>query len=96
MYKTTVPETAGFDFVTRHRIATGAVCSGLISSMGVTMDRVMAHALNGSTVAALTHVLYLWVLLNDFKRGSVQPGCILRGLRFWSTTIRLFKFVRCF
>ena len=25
-----------------------------------------------------------------FKRGSVQLGCILRGLRFQSTTIRFF------
>ena len=29
----------------------------------------------------------------SFKRGSVQPGCILGGLRFRSTAIRFFKFV---
>jgi hypothetical protein len=28
-----------------------------------------------------------------FKRGSVQPGCILGGLRFRSTAIRFFKCV---
>ena len=32
----------------------------------------------------------------DIKRGSVQPGCILGGLRFPSTAIRFFKFVWCF
>jgi hypothetical protein len=30
------------------------------------------------------------------KRGSVQPGCILGGLRFRSTTLRSLKFVCCF
>ena len=30
-----------------------------------------------------------------FKRGSVQPGCILDGLRFWSIAIRFFKLVWC-
>ena len=30
-----------------------------------------------------------------FKRGSVQPGCILGDLRFRSTAIRIFKFVWC-
>ena len=28
-----------------------------------------------------------------FKRGSVQPECILGGLRFQSTAIRFFEFV---
>jgi hypothetical protein len=28
-----------------------------------------------------------------FKRGSVQPGCILGGVRFRSTAIRFFKLV---
>jgi hypothetical protein len=31
-----------------------------------------------------------------FKRGCAQPGCILGGLRFRSTTIRIFKIVWCF
>jgi hypothetical protein len=29
----------------------------------------------------------------SIKRGSVHPGCILGGLRFRSTAIRIFKFV---
>ena len=33
--------------------------------------------------------LFVW----DFKRGSVQPGCILGGLRFGSTRGTIFKFV---
>ena len=32
----------------------------------------------------------------EFKRESVQPRRIPGGLRFRSTTIRFFKFVRCF
>ena len=31
-----------------------------------------------------------------FKRGSVQPGCILGGVRFRSTAVRFFKFAWCF
>jgi hypothetical protein len=34
--------------------------------------------------------------LSLLKRGSVQPGCILGGLRFRRTAIRIFKFVWCF
>jgi hypothetical protein len=33
-YKTTVPGKAGFDYVTRHRAATGALFSDLISITG--------------------------------------------------------------
>ena len=43
---------------------------------------------------------YMYILYNTvytgyiyLKRGSVQPGCILGGLRFRSTAIQFFKFV---
>jgi hypothetical protein len=34
--------------------------------------------------------------LDLIRIGSVHPWCILGGLRFWSTAIRVFKFVWCF
>ena len=44
--------------------------------------------------AAIVYILNLVVGL--FKRQSVQPRCILGGLRFRSTAIRFFKSVWCF
>ena len=50
----------------------------------------------GSVVRYLAwghHTSNITNLRDCFKRGSVQPGCILGGLRFQSSAVWFFKFV---
>jgi hypothetical protein len=50
-------------------------------------------AAKNTLVLSTKFSLYLKYEYTYFKRGSVQPGCILGGLQFRSTAIRFFKFV---